>query len=108
MSRLHKIYKKGNKLLEVTRFFMLWNWTFESKRVPSLWNKLSEDDKELIPFDLTSVDWVDANLECWKGTLKYALKDHASSEERFRKYIRYDKFNINKFLLMIKNFDFKL
>ncbi|XP_033208406.1 fatty acyl-CoA reductase wat-like [Belonocnema kinseyi] len=85
---LHKIYKKGNILLEVTRFFTLWNWSFESERVQSLWNKLSRGDKDLLPFDLTSLDWEDANIECWKGTLKYALKDNASSEERFRKYTR--------------------
>ena len=80
------MYKKGNKLLEVARFFMLWNWTFESKRIQSLWNKLSETDKELVPFDLTTIDWWDVSVEAWKGVLKFVLKDNSSSEERHRRY----------------------
>ncbi|XP_033209163.1 fatty acyl-CoA reductase wat-like isoform X2 [Belonocnema kinseyi] len=82
---LYKVYKKGNKLLRVTRFFLLWNWTFESKKVQSLWKKLSKADKELIPFDLTTIDWEDVATKHWNGTLKYALRDFATTEERMRK-----------------------
>ncbi|XP_033219426.1 fatty acyl-CoA reductase wat-like isoform X2 [Belonocnema kinseyi] len=88
---LHKVFKKGNKFIKVTKFFTLWNWTFESKMVQSMWNKLSEADKRLIPFDLTHIDWEDFTVQAWQGTLTYALKDYASSEERFNKFKRLQK-----------------
>lgn len=72
-----------------------------------MWNKLSETDKQIIPFDLISVDWEDVAVQSWLGTLKYALKDYASSEERFNKYNRYDKFDM-KFYQLLNCTEFKL
>lgn len=65
------------------------SWTFDNKRIESLWDKLSADDKELFPFDMKKVDWSDVLLEYWKGVLKYILKDDLSPTNRQESIRRY-------------------
>lgn len=64
-------------------------WTFENKRIESLWEKLSNEDKELFPFDMKNIVWSDVILEYWKGVLKYILKDDFTPENRRQAKRRY-------------------
>ncbi|XP_033215374.1 putative fatty acyl-CoA reductase CG5065 [Belonocnema kinseyi] len=90
-SMLHKIYKRGHKLQKQVQFVTLGDWSFETTRVRSMWNRLSEIDKKLLPFDLTSLDWRETILIFWKGIMQYIVKDDFSPEGRLlaaRRYFR--------------------
>ena len=78
------MYKKGIKLMEATAFFRLFHWSFENNRVVSMWNKLSDADKKLLPFDMTTVDWEDLTTEYWYGIQKHIMKEDLSPEARKR------------------------
>lgn len=77
------------KLLEKGEFFLQTPWSIDNKNTKALWNKLSEDDKDLFEFDLTNVDWLDVLTEVWKGVLKYIVKDDISPENQRRNNRRY-------------------
>ncbi|XP_051168817.1 uncharacterized protein LOC127286434 [Leptopilina boulardi] len=85
----YKIYQKGVKFFKTTEFFSMTIWTFDNNRIESLWEKLSNDDKELFPFDMKKIDWSDVVLAYWKGVLKYILKDDLSPENRRKAVRRY-------------------
>ncbi|XP_043467003.1 fatty acyl-CoA reductase wat-like isoform X1 [Leptopilina heterotoma] len=85
----YKIYKKGVKFFKSTEFFSMGTWTFENKRIELLWEKLSNEDKELFPFDMKNIVWSDVILEYWKGVLKYILKDDFTPENRRQAKRRY-------------------
>ncbi|XP_043467004.1 fatty acyl-CoA reductase wat-like isoform X2 [Leptopilina heterotoma] len=87
--RFYKIYKKGVKFFKSTEFFSMGTWTFENKRIELLWEKLSNEDKELFPFDMKNIVWSDVILEYWKGVLKYILKDDFTPENRRQAKRRY-------------------
>lgn len=89
------MYKQGLKLLESAEFFLITSWSIDNKNSEALWEKLSEEDKKIFRFDMTTVDWPDVLLELWKGIMKYILKDDLSPEGRrkaLRKYYKYDHF----------------
>lgn len=65
-------------------------WSFENDNVESMWNKLSVADKELLPFDMTTIDWEDVIIKYWDGILKYIMKEDLSPKARKRAILRYD------------------
>lgn len=88
---LHKMYKQGLKLLESAEFFLITSWSIDNKNSEALWEKLSEEDKKIFRFDMTTVDWPDVLLELWKGIMKYILKDDLSPEGRRKALRKYYK-----------------
>ncbi|XP_043483842.1 fatty acyl-CoA reductase wat-like [Leptopilina heterotoma] len=54
---LYEVFKKGTKLVWVISFFTNGEWIFDTDNVKSLWKKLSENDKKLFNFDITSFTW---------------------------------------------------
>lgn len=76
------MFKKGTKLVLVIRFFTNGKWIFETNNVKSLWKKLSEKDKELFNFDITSFTWDEMLKAQCHGIRKYFLKINMSAEEQ--------------------------
>lgn len=86
------MYKRGHKLQKEVQFVTLGDWSFETTRVRSMWNRLSETDKKLLPFDLTSLNWRETILIFWKGIMQYIVKDDFSPEGRILADRRYYRF----------------
>ncbi|XP_043483843.1 fatty acyl-CoA reductase wat-like [Leptopilina heterotoma] len=80
----YKIFKKGTKLVMVIRFFTNGKWHFDTENVKSLWKKLSETDKKLFNFDITSFTWDELLTAHCYGSRRYLLKTDMSSEEHER------------------------
>ena len=66
------------KLLDAVGFFMTQDWKFETRNVRSLWQKLSEADKELLPFDIKAFIWKEMIEVHADGIKKFILKDPKS------------------------------
>lgn len=82
--RFYKIFKKGTKLVMVIRFFTNGKWHFDTENVKSLWKKLSETDKKLFNFDITSFTWDELLTAHCYGSKKYLLKTDMSLGEQKR------------------------
>lgn len=80
----YKIFKKGTKLVMVIRFFTNGKWHFDTENVKSLWKKLSETDKKLFNFDITSFTWDELLTAHCYGSKKYLLKTDMSLGEQKR------------------------
>ena len=59
---------------------MIKDWPFRTDNVRSLWNRLSETDKKLLPFDITSFDWDEAIDVYLDGVKMFILKDSIGLE----------------------------
>ncbi|XP_033228035.1 fatty acyl-CoA reductase wat-like isoform X2 [Belonocnema kinseyi] len=77
---LHRIYQKGVVVMDSLRIFMNRDWIFETYRIRALWNKLSETDKKLLPFDITTVNWDDFTNIHFDAVHKFLLKTDNSPE----------------------------
>ncbi|XP_043483841.1 fatty acyl-CoA reductase wat-like isoform X2 [Leptopilina heterotoma] len=77
---LHKSFKKGSKLVLAIRFFLCGEWIFDTDNVKSLWKKLSENDKKLFNFDITSFTWDELIRIYFEGVRKFALKTELDEE----------------------------
>ena len=85
------MYKRAHKLEQAVKFVTLGDWSFETARVRSMWNRLSETDKKLLPFDITSLDWRETVFIFWRGIVQYVIKDDFSPEARIQAQRRYKK-----------------
>ncbi|XP_065204287.1 fatty acyl-CoA reductase wat-like [Planococcus citri] len=54
---LTKIYKKLNRALEVTAYFRARHWVFKNNNIQELWQKLSNEDKQLFFFNAADFSW---------------------------------------------------
>lgn len=72
---------------------MIQKWDFDTHNVRLLWNKLSENDKKLLPFDITSFNWFDGISVYIESIKRYVLKDDIN------------EFTIKKSQRHIKRFD---
>ncbi|XP_043481293.1 putative fatty acyl-CoA reductase CG5065 [Leptopilina heterotoma] len=77
---LQKIFKKGSKLVLAIGFYSCGEWVFDTDNVKSLWKKLSENDKKLFNFDITSFTW-DIMIRIYgEGGRKFILKTEFDEE----------------------------
>ncbi|XP_075232175.1 fatty acyl-CoA reductase wat-like isoform X2 [Lycorma delicatula] len=73
------VYKRVNKFSDVLAYFTIRNWVFKNDNVQNLWGNLTEHDKKLFPFDISSLDWNDYFYVYVRGIRKYLLKEDPSS-----------------------------
>ena len=66
--------------LSSLRLFLNRDWIFETNRTRALWNKLPETDKELIPFDITTINWEEFSNMHFDGIHRFLLKTDNSPE----------------------------
>ena len=50
-------YQKIHKFIDVLAYFAVQEWKFDNSNVLTLWNKLSNEDKQLFKFDISMFDW---------------------------------------------------
>lgn len=75
--------------MSILSFFAKSNWEFTNDNVLKLWDKLSEVDKRLFNFDVSTIDWQEYFQHYIKGIRIYLLKDDISTVEAARiKYRR--------------------
>lgn len=78
-AQMMPIYKKINKFSEVLSYFTTRNFTFYNDNVQNLWRVLSPQDKEMFPFDLSSLDWDEYFYYYVRGVRKYLMKEDPST-----------------------------
>lgn len=79
-SRLVKMYQKIEVFTWLLGYFAARSFNFSSDNVRSLYHdKLSQRDKELFNFDLSSIDWSEYMRIYYLGTRKYLMKDDPST-----------------------------
>nr|AWJ25025.1 fatty acyl-CoA reductase [Nilaparvata lugens] len=84
------IYKKVNKFSEVLSYFTTRDFAFHNDNVQSLWRILSPQDKEMFPFDLSSLDWDEYFHYYVRGVRKYLMKeDPATIPQAMNKYKKF-------------------
>ena len=73
--RAVKVDKKIQKYVKLISYFSLRQWTFNSERTKSLWQKISLDDQKIFPFTMENFDWNDYIKVCMSGIRIHLLKD---------------------------------
>lgn len=102
---LHKVFKKGTKLVRVIRFFTNGEWIFDTDNVKSLWEKLSENDKKLFNFDITSFTWdVMLQTHC-EGGKKFILETDLDEEGQKKAARRVRRFQIMDFKKLVHYYE---
>ncbi|XP_014210766.1 fatty acyl-CoA reductase wat-like [Copidosoma floridanum] len=74
-AKLLKMYKKIHKYMRVTAYFSTKNWNFRNNNVLKLWDKLSEEDKEIFFFSMKDFDWDTYMNICVHGIRRFIFKD---------------------------------
>lgn len=69
------MYKKIHKFSDVIQYFSMRNWTFTNNNVVELWRKLDETDREIFPFSMKTVLWLQYYKNYLKGIRVYLLND---------------------------------
>ncbi|KAG8222376.1 hypothetical protein J437_LFUL002995 [Ladona fulva] len=83
--RLLKIYQKINKFSEVISYFSTQYWKFENSNTQELWKRLDPMDQELLPFDMTTMNWDNYFQKHILGLRIYLVKDDISTLPEARK-----------------------
>ncbi|KAL7043749.1 hypothetical protein ACKWTF_001650 [Chironomus riparius] len=83
--RLLKTYKKIHKFANVISFFCTNEWTFTNDNVQKLWSNLNSGDKELFPFDMSTLKWDEYISHYMIGMRMYLFKDDLSNVDEARK-----------------------
>ncbi|XP_072160460.1 fatty acyl-CoA reductase wat [Bemisia tabaci] len=90
---LVKMYQKIEVFTWLLGYFAARSFNFSSDNVRSLYHdKLSQRDKELFNFDLSSIDWSEYMRIYYLGTRKYLMKDDPSTIPAAR--VKYNRLHI--------------
>lgn len=68
-------YKKIDKFGEVISYFAMREWNFKNDNIQRLWRRMKPVDRDLFPFDISSLDWDAYNYTYLRGARLYLLKD---------------------------------
>lgn len=69
------MYKKIHKFSDVIQHFCTHDWEFTNTNVVELWQKLDETDRQIFPFSMKTVLWVQFFKTYIKGLREHLLKD---------------------------------
>ncbi|KAI5640090.1 male sterility protein domain-containing protein [Phthorimaea operculella] len=73
--KMLKVYKKIHKFSSVLSYFSTNEIKFCNQRTRQLWEKSSDQDKQLFPFSMANLDWSDYFSEYLAGIRRYLFKD---------------------------------
>lgn len=62
-------------MIDVSSYFLLREWSFESGNVSRLKNEMSDQDKDTFFCDVKNIDWEEYLEGCVKGIRMYLIKD---------------------------------
>lgn len=73
--RLLKIYKQTEKFANIISYFCNKEWTFSNNNVQRLWVNLDPRDKQIFPFSMKDMNWLDYFRTYMQGMRKYLCKN---------------------------------
>uniref|UniRef100_A0A182UUQ0 Fatty acyl-CoA reductase n=1 Tax=Anopheles merus TaxID=30066 RepID=A0A182UUQ0_ANOME len=79
--RNYDLIKRVVALEDSTSYFRCNSWTTENDNIRQLWDRLSEDEKRLLPFDVETLDWKYYFRHFVKGVAD-ALNRHCLARQR--------------------------
>ncbi|CAL1688896.1 unnamed protein product [Lasius platythorax] len=82
--RLLKLYSKIYKGSKAITYFALHKWNFTDDNVQIMWDRLSEEDRQLFKFNMIGFDWTKYFINCYKGMRLYLFSEDNSSLEKSR------------------------
>lgn len=68
-------YKRINKFSAVISYFAMREWNFKNDNTQALWKRMSQIDRELFDFDISTLDWDAYCFTFIRGGRVYLLKD---------------------------------
>ncbi|XP_063836545.1 fatty acyl-CoA reductase wat-like [Ostrinia nubilalis] len=74
--KMLKVYKKIHKFSDVLSYFCTKDIEFCNRRTQELWQKTSEEDKQLFPFSMAELDWRDYFQDYYLGIRRYLFKEN--------------------------------
>ncbi|XP_030040993.2 fatty acyl-CoA reductase wat [Manduca sexta] len=77
-----KMYNKIYQMALVYSYFVTNDWIFDDRNTVSLYNQMSEQDKVIFNFEMTSINWKRLLLVWCLGCRKYVVKDGLKGSER--------------------------
>lgn len=89
--RMMKTYEKLHKFTGVISYFCTRQWKFSNQNVQKMWNKMSEDDREIFDFNIRNLNWDKYLGEGLMGVRTFVLKDDPKKlpeaiKKRYRLY----------------------
>lgn len=89
LNRIRNIYAKLDRMKHVLTYFLTNEWDINNDNLIKLWNKLSEQDKQLFNFDINSIVLETYFINLLTGLKKYILKeDMSKTSSHLRRYKR--------------------
>ncbi|XP_018570239.1 fatty acyl-CoA reductase wat-like [Anoplophora glabripennis] len=86
---LLRVYKKIDKMVDVSSYFILKEWSFESENVPRLKTKMYDEDRTTFFCDMKDFEWEEYLEYCVRGIRIYLIKDPLETipvgQKRFRR-----------------------
>ncbi|XP_059613253.1 fatty acyl-CoA reductase wat-like isoform X2 [Phlebotomus argentipes] len=92
------IYKKVKKYSDLIFFFTHMKFTFSCANVDGLWKRLTDRDREVFYFDMSSLQWDDYIRNNVEGIRQYLMKESASSIPAAKK--RQARFKVLHYTIM--------
>ncbi|ALC46116.1 CG10340 [Drosophila busckii] len=74
--RLVKTYEKIHSNLKLIKPFTRTNWTYDTRNTTRLSNSLSQEDRELYPFDMQAIDWTQ-----YFEVALFGMREHLGKEK---------------------------
>ncbi|CAH2101739.1 unnamed protein product [Euphydryas editha] len=73
--KMLKVYRKIHKFSSVLRYFCTREIEFCNRRTRELWERTSDLDKQIFPFSMSELDWIDYFDDYLAGIRRYLFKD---------------------------------
>lgn len=115
-SRLLKIYKKVHKFGALTAYFSTNEWTFSNENIKTLWQNLSDADKQIFFFSMYDFNWEEFMQKCVAGLRLHIFKDVPdtipAARKRMAKYEKKQDFifisNLLFYIILILSVSFRI
>lgn len=83
--KMMEVYKKIYKFTSSISYFATRSWKFSNKNTVEMWKKLDDRDKELFPFSMALVNWIQFFRFYLRGIRRYLLNEPDSTLNEAKK-----------------------
>lgn len=87
-----RLYGKVWRMVQTLHYFTTRGWTFESKNLVTLWESLSDEDKQIFNFDVRQLDWDSYLFDYLMGVKRYVIKERLEELPKARRNLSWLKF----------------
>ncbi|XP_050079843.1 fatty acyl-CoA reductase wat-like [Anopheles maculipalpis] len=77
--------KRVVALEDSTSYFRCHSWTTENRNIRTLWDRLTAEERQLLPFDVETLDWKDY-FRFFVNGVAAALNRHSLARQRMQKH----------------------